>query len=326
MSARRFVLACVMCCLAGCGAKNALLREETAAFAESAAVATDRGVAFYDDVVDADRELRKMLLKLDAGCIPSEFAAGTPQCRIGDAATAVGGSLPRSTFAFERAQLSFLANYIGALADLAGDVESHAGANFESAIGDLEAIRALFGSSSALISDERIAATSSLLDFINELSKEHASAKAIRQKLESDGPRAREAFDVLAAKLKEDNRFLTGALDEQKKWSQFVVARQLIDAPEARAAALTSAYATADLLDEQDERTKRCTATASPAMKPYCGAPAAGLMAAAAIAHSDLISLAAGNYTAEHKARMAKIALKRFVAAAKLFVSLTGVY
>ncbi len=313
--------------LAGC-AHDALLREETGAFAKHAGAAAEAGITFYDDVVGADRALRTTLIVLDRNCLPAEINAGHPAlCTLGEAKVPIGGVFTPETFEREYAQLRFLASYIGALAKFAGDIDSNSGANFEAAKEDLEAFRALFGNGKPVLDDDRTEAVSSLLDFLNQLANESASAKQIRLLLETQGEHAATALETLATGLLEDNVQLESALRTNAGLQRFIVRHGLVDDPGTRGALLTSYYAAGDLDRATTAKRTRCLASDRPdAEKRFCGAPAAGLMHAAADAHRELVVLSTGTLNVRQRARLARLSYERFVTAVKLFVDLRSVF
>ena len=323
----RWMILLSLATLCGC-ARNTLLREEAHDFAEGAATAALGSRAFYDSAIATDRELRIALLTLDSDCVPAELRPdpGGPACTIAGETVELRGALTRDSFSREYAHLDFLASYLAALAELTADIESHSGENFKAAKADLDTLLAIVGNDAPL-SDDAAGAVSELLDFVNTLSKEHASAKEIRAVLRSKGDRAHQGLTALAKALLQDAQLREAGEAAVHRITEVSVQQGLLGDATARAQTLQSWYARDDRRHAAAVLAQHCKDTTADAdARRFCGAPAAGLMAAAAATHRELLDLEEGKLNARQKARQARIVYGRFMQAAKLFVKLVAVF
>lgn len=317
----------LLLCLSGCGANNALLREEVDRFTHSARIAGTAGETTYDNVIDADRKLRTTMLVLDPRCIPREFAGDAlSPCSIGDTQVVRSATLSRKDLARQYAHLRFVESYVSALAKWAGDIEPKAGLAFTQARNDLKTVQDLFESNTKNLTEERTEAASDLFDFLTQVSQERRSADEIRAILGRDAVKVEAALRKLAKGLLQDDQFIVAAHTTSDVVQKITLHLGVPDA-EVRATMLANLYAHEDWLADKEEVAQACEASNQPDwIKQYCDVPAAGLMAAAAVAHRDLTELAAERLNARQRARRTQLAWERFIATARLFVNLRTAY
>jgi hypothetical protein len=332
------VLVLSFACLSGC-AHDKLLRLETKDFTASAKDSEARGRAFYDDLIKNDRELWVALHQYDPNCKPhsmqpSFFRSDLSGRRLCDATPQRPEQRPafdlkRSDFATEYAALAFIARYLTALSKAAADPELDAREDFVAAAQDLNLLLEVFRERK--IEQNRIDAVGDLVGFINELAKEHHSAKEIRSIVAENRHAVDRAFGQLILVLKKD-KFHENALDSAKS----ALAMVADTAPDgslgaaSRKKVIELHYAKEDAL----QRAKDCENSASKNKYPeigigehdLCGFPEAGVMFAAWRSHRAFLGLIDGRMSKRQKARLIGLQRENFRRIAKLYLDIVGVF
>lgn len=332
-----FVLAAAAL-LQGC-VRDQLVRQETKAFAATANDATAAGTKFYEELIDGDRALYATFYLLDASCRPpavgeeiywlKKSRPKTPDRWCADAAASDTHTLTSefsySSFEREFAALSFVAEYLAALTELAADPEAKAATQFADAAADLNTLLAA-AKKDPVLNKDQIEAAVALFGLLEQLSADAKSAREIRALLKEKGAQASDNFKSLSESLLKDAGFKDAELKARIATATIALKFGNPSDPFLRQTVLAGYYDTIDLERGLDRLKKNCDAKAKPEVRQYCGATAAGLMHAAAVAHTDLINLAAGDLNDKQKAKEAKLAYARFIGVVRLFVSLTGAF
>jgi len=327
--------------LQGC-VQNQLLRQETQAFAATADKAATEGATFYSHLIESDRQLYAAFYVLDGTCRPPSISVDgrvhwlkeprskTPERWCADWAApdtqTLSSELTYESFAREFAALSFMANYVAGLLELAANPEADAGKRFAGAAADINTLLAAANKDPVLNKDQ-IEAASGLFGFLQELSSEATSAHEIRSLLKKNGARTMENFQALTKSLLADSAFNNADLEARIATATTALKFRPLPDPFLRHTMLTGYYEAIDLNRTLGAFKARCEVKAKKADdRKFCGAQAAGLMHAASVAHADLLSLAAGDLNDAQKAKAAKLAYARFIGVVRLFVSLTGAF
>lgn len=229
------------------------------------------------------------------------------------------------SFEREFATLAFTSSYVAALAELAADPKATASKQFADAAADLNTLLAAANKDPVLNKDQ-IEAASSLFGLLQELSSNARSAREIRALLAAKSAEATKNFERLSDGLLKDPAFNEAIFDAKVAIAVELVRFRGPAQPFERHMALTGYYRAIDTQRSINAIRRNCEATAKPDASKYCGATAAGLMHAAAQAHTDLLNLAAGNLSTEQKAKEAKLAYARFIGVVRLFVSLAAAF
>lgn len=361
--------------LCGC-AHDKLLRLETQDYVKVAEKTEASGRAFYDGMIEGDRALWAELYAIDEKCTPkslgpSAFSADTNGDRNIDGKDRgfclslsdekdirVSNEIDRGMFQRQYAALAFLRSYLTALATASADPELSAEKEFKAAAADFEILlnalknlkkkkKNAEGKEEALLSDDQIGVVSSLIGSIEELSKNHTSAKEIRRAVESNRYKVNSAFDVLTAAMKED-KSLSDLTIEMNSTLNSYVALQATSQDKTREARKKLIFAHYQRIDAQEKESRRilaCNAAADTASKnahksqddeakrkaelekQLCEFPEAGAMLAAKQASLDFIDLALeGRMSAKQKARLIKMQRENFMRAVSIFIDVTTAF
>lgn len=348
--------------LSGC-AHDELLRLETQDYVKVADKVEASGRAFYDGMVEGDRALWAELYALDEKCTPeslrpSIFTSDTNRDgKIDDADNGfcdaeldenskfISREIERSMFAEQYAALAFLRSFLTALANASADPELRASKEFKAAAVDLAALSKALNKKAPL-TGEQVEAFGNLIDFMEELSRDHRSAKEIRQIIEDNHEDVSAAFDVLIAAMQKD-KSLQGATGSLKNSLEQVHDRASAKdkIKEMRRKLIASHYARVDTEEKEIQRVDACEAIADRKIrhaqdargedeekqarleKAICPFPEAGAMLAAKQANQDFVDLALeGRMSNKQKARLMKLQRENFMRAVSIFIDLTGVF
>ena len=326
----------------GC-AHDKLLRQETQAFVAATQKSNAAGQEFYDRQIRKDHELWASLHQLDRKCTPaslrnSYFRTDLKAGAVGlclESAPSQGKQpsfdLSRADFAGQYAALKFVESYLGALAKASGDPTLHASKDFAAAAADLNTLLAVLGMKK--VQDGRITAVGDLAGLLEDLSKEHKSAKAIRAIVAEKRLRAESAFQEIVDALKRDKSHENATLASANALMDLAgnsTEALGISGAEARRIVIEMHYAS---IDEQD-RVAKCEKSASGEVpegvryseKELCRYPAAGVMQVAQQAHREFLGLIDGRLSKAQKQKLINLQRENFIRVFKLYLSVVAAF
>ncbi len=328
--------------LAGC-AHDKLLRQETQAFAAAAQKSNAVGREFYERQIRNDRELWATLHQLDPTCTPASVkpsyfrldggAGGLCSKSASSPGKQPSFDLSRADFAGQYAALKFIESYLGALAKAAGDPTLDASKDFAAAAADLNTLLTVFGMQA--MADDRTTAIGDLVGLVEELSKEHKSARAIRAIVAEKRQGAESAFQQIVDALKRDK-----SLENDTQASMRTILDVAGNASYTGLSDIQSADARREFIElhylrvDEVDRIAQCEEGASdkaPAdvrysEKELCGSPAAGVMQAAQQSHREFLGLIDGRLSKAQKQKLIKLQRQNLMRAIKLYLGLIAAF
>lgn len=353
----------LLCLLCGC-AHDKLLRLETQDYVKVAEKTEASGRAFYDGMIESDRALWAELYAIDEKCTPkslgpSAFSADTNDDGNVDSKDKgfclslsdekdlrISNEIDRDMFQRQYAALAFLRSYLTALATASADPELSAEKEFKAAADDLallsEALRV-----KSMLDKNQLEAVGNLIDFMENLSKEHRSAKEIRGIVETEHKNVHAAFDVLIEAMRKDISLKRSTASLKGAIEVFIAQTAPMDdkTMERRKKIIAMHYARIDIEEKEQHRIAACSAIPEKKIeqaieardaeaeesarreKSHCEFPEAGAMLAAKQASLDFIDLALeGRMSAKQKARLIKMQRENFMRAVSIFIDVTTAF
>jgi hypothetical protein len=316
----------VLTTLAACSS-NTLVHHEAQRFSKASDQAITSGEAFYQEWIEQDRALWLGLYAYDPRCSPPalELTGGKSSETLAICFNSDGtkqSQVTRKRLKQEFLLLDFLRAYLTDMTGAIAMVDSnHAADNFKNSLSKLELLRTANGSEKPLFTEERQEATQGLLTFLQELTKASASAKSIRALAAKNGALASADLERLAALSANDLESIHTASNAMVATLKLRLQSDALDA-QSRTSIARELLA----INDAEDLILLCERKAKPEKKFICRAPAAGLLHAAAQAHSELLGALRGDLNDRQRALRANLALKNFLAIARLFVDFKAAF
>jgi hypothetical protein len=348
--------------ISGC-AHDKLLRLETRDYVKVAEKTEASGRAFYDGIVESDRNLWAELHAIDENCTPKSLrpSAFDPDtngdgklddrddgfCRVvsDEKGEIVSQEIERKMFGPQYAALSFIRSYLAALATASADPQLNAAKEFKSAAADLALLSQALKAKQNPLTEDQVQAVGELVDFIEALSQDHRSAKEVRRIVDENQTKVDAAFDVLIAAMRSDQglrRSTQGSKDMLEAYRGIQVAVKDKEKEDRRRRLIEMHYARVDAEENEIRRVAACEKLAERKMeaakqdpridmqdaqaeKDICPFAEAGAMRAAKQANADFVALALeGRMSAKQKARLIRMQREHFMRAVSIFIDLAG--
>lgn len=323
-----------------------MLRLDTEQFTAEASANLAKSDEAFDQLIKSDRELWSVLYQLDQDCLPPDLGPVFLYVDVQDekewctASQAPGthkleAGLTFQTLQTQKQLVVASISYVKALTNAVARKSKRA-EHFAQAHGDLELISTALGKSNP-INAKQATAVKGLLEFLTELERDAASAKAILAILKQKGPTAAAHFDALRSELEGTEAYTESNLIAVRNLA--LVGMKLGENDSFLRSRLLDAYHSADdrtrsTALKRAECLKRAESAGSDgqaeterqaardAAAYECRNPMAALVGVTLETHRELLNLSSGEYSEEQRARLAHLAFRRFLSAVRMLVDL----